>query len=235
MIASTVNRTLLLCTLLAACTPTNGTSRGSESTSAATAASAATTASPNRSDPAIAAADVGRIAGSASAPVWLIIVSDFQCPFCKQWHDESYQAVLRNYVATGKVRMAYINNPLNVHQNAWSAAHAAMCASAQGKFWEMHEGLFSTQEKWATMTPPLPLFDSLARTIGVDLPKWRQCVSSEQLKPLIQADRDRALAAGARSTPTFLLAGELLTGAIPLADLRRALDSAIVRSGKKTP
>src|SRR5471032_2002658 len=87
-------------------------------------------------------ADRGRIRGAASAPVWLIEISDFQCPYCKRWHDEVFGIVDKEYVQTGKVRLAYLNYPLSsIHANARAAAEAAMCASVQGKFWELHESL----------------------------------------------------------------------------------------------
>src|SRR5213079_1028197 len=81
-------------------------------------------------------ADQGRIAGSPNAGVWVIAASDFQCPFCKRWHDETYPLILRDYVQTGKIRLAYLNYPISSHTYAVPSAEAAMCASAQGKFWQ---------------------------------------------------------------------------------------------------
>jgi protein-disulfide isomerase len=95
-----------------------------------------------------AAADQARILGRPTAPVWVVEVSDFQCPYCKMWHDSTYETLKREYVNTGKVRLAYINFPLEKHRNAMPAAEAAMCAAAQGKFWEMHDALFDAQAKW---------------------------------------------------------------------------------------
>ncbi|HEY3134160.1 MAG TPA: thioredoxin domain-containing protein, partial [Gemmatimonadaceae bacterium] len=66
----------------------------------------------------ITRADLARIQGSSSAPVWVIEVSDFQCPFCKQWHDQTYPLLRDQYVKTGKVRLAYVNFPLAIHAHA---------------------------------------------------------------------------------------------------------------------
>src|SRR6266513_638137 len=60
-------------------------------------------------------ADLARIQGSPDAPVWVIEVSDFQCPFCKQWHDETYPALRDEFVRTGKVRLAYVTFSLAIH------------------------------------------------------------------------------------------------------------------------
>jgi protein-disulfide isomerase len=110
-----------------------------------------------------------------------------------------------------------------------------MCAGAQGKFWEMHDALFATQQRWESMPSPTILFDSLARSTGIDMPRWRDCVSSGKMKPLIQADHDRAAKAGAGATPSFMIGDQILAGAQPIDVLRRAVDSALVKTKKTTP
>ena len=99
------------------------TTRGDGSAGPAT-ASAATTPGAHAPDTTAAKLDQSRIIGNTTARVWLIMISDFQCPYCKQFHDESFEALRKDYVATGKVRMAYINFPLPSHLNAWPAAEA---------------------------------------------------------------------------------------------------------------
>ena len=238
MIPNLVNRlrALTLIALAVACAPANGTKQGTEGGTAAgtdTTKIAAAVAAPNDSDG--VRADLARIQGSPNAPVWVIEVSDFQCPFCKQWHDETYKQLRDEFVRTGKVRLAYVNFPLKQHIHALPAAESAMCAGAQGKFWEMHDALFSNQEKWQALGSPTAFFDSLAGTTGVDVVRWRQCVQSGKMKPWIQADHDRAQAAGAASTPTFMIGDRMIVGATPIGQLRAAIDSAIAKSKKTTP
>jgi protein-disulfide isomerase len=177
-------------------------------------------------------ADQARILGPATAKVWLVEVSDFQCPFCKQWHDQSYEAIKRDYVDSGKIRLAYVNFPLSIHRNAMPAAEAAMCAAGQGKFWPMHEALFATQTLWEKLAAPQPMFDSLASTAGVDMKAYHGCISGHLMKPTIDADIDRATKAGVESTPTFLIGGTMVTGAQPLAIFRQVIDSALAHAGK---
>ena len=167
-------------------------------------------------------------------PVWVIEVSDFQCPYCKQWHDQTYAAFRDQYVNTGKVRLAYVNFPLASHVHAWPAAESAMCAGAQGKFWQMHDALFTTQNRWEAMSSPTAMFDSLAQANGLDMKRWRNCVSSGEMKPLIEADHDRASKAGAEATPSFMIGNKILTGAQSLDELRNAIDSALVKAKKTT-
>jgi protein-disulfide isomerase len=179
----------------------------------------------------MAQADAGRIRGSADAKVWVVEVSDFQCPYCKMWHDSTYPAIVKEYVESGKVRMAYVNFPLGNHQHAVPAAEAAMCASAQGKFWEMHSAIFDTQERWTPMGDARPVFDSLAKATGVAMPAWQLCMSSHATLPLIEADRDRGDASGVRSTPSFLIGNEAIAGAQPIETFRQVIERALRASG----
>jgi protein-disulfide isomerase len=193
-------------------------------------ASAASTSSASTSPDSVLLkrADHARIEGSASAPVWVVEVSDFQCPYCRQFHDESYGELKRAYVDSGKVRIAYVNFPLSMHHNAFAASESAMCAAAQDKFWAMHDALFITQKSWEGLPSPQKMFDSLAVAQGVDLPAFQKCVSGHLTKPMIEADIDRATKQGVESTPTFLIGGMMVTGAQPVANFRRAIDSALV-------
>ena len=187
---------------------------------------------PAGQDTASTASDRGRIKGVERSPVWLIEISDFQCPYCKQWHDNAYAAIDREYVQTGKVRMAFINFPIpSLHPNATAASEAAMCASAQGKFWELHDALFETQEGWAAMRDPMPKFDSLAVAAKVDPTAWRKCMSSHATAALIAADRERASRSGVQSTPSFFIGKRAMVGAFPVDSFRVALDAAIAAAG----
>jgi protein-disulfide isomerase len=176
-------------------------------------------------------ADRGRIMGDTSAKVWLIMASDFQCPYCKQWHDAAFAGLMQDYVQKGRVQVAFLNFPLGQHQNAMPAAEAAMCAGVQNKFWPVHESLFATQLKWEGLKNPTPFFDSLATAAGVNMATYRTCVSKHLTLPLIEADRDRARQQGAASTPTFIIVpgGTVLNGAD--ANIRGALDAALAQVG----
>lgn len=202
-------------------------SAGAAARAASGAAGSPASASSGPGDTVSAGLDRGRILGDSTARVWFIMVSDFQCPYCKQFHDESFAALQKDYVANGKVRMAYVNFPLPIHQNAWPAAEAAMCAGAQGKFWPMHDVLFASQDAWAEQHPAGRAIDSLASSVGVDTVALDRCVAQHASKGLIDADIDRAEHAGARSTPTVIIGTRVLIGVQPTANYRRALDSAL--------
>jgi protein-disulfide isomerase len=191
----------------------------------------------NAPDPLVVAADRGRIRGDSTARTWVIIASDFQCPFCREWHDASYAGLIDEYVRSGKVRVAYLHFPLGQHRNAVPTANASMCASAQNRFWEYHDALFATQSRWTPMADPRPVLDSLARATGLDFNAWSQCYESDRMLPLIGVDRDRAAAGGVQSTPSFLVGGQVIAGAVPIAEMRPIIDSAVARDrrGSSTP
>jgi protein-disulfide isomerase len=178
-------------------------------------------------DPRVAAADSSRIQGSADVPVWIIEISDFQCPYCKVWHDRTYGAIKREYLDTGRARLAYVNFPLGQHQHARLAAEAALCAGTQGRFWEMHDALFDTQDEWSRLPSADSIFLALAQRAGVNAEEQRACLASDVMLPLVQADLERARGAGAQSTPTFIIGDERIEGAAPIEDFRRMIDAAL--------
>lgn len=204
-------------------------SRAADGTPAATAkqvgGAVAPSSGPSGQDTISRLADKGRILGDSTAPVWFVMASDFQCPYCKQWHDAAFAGLVKDYVGTHRVRMAFLNMPLSMHQHAKAASEAAMCAAAQDRFWPMHDSLFATQKIWEVLESPLSMFDTLANEIHVEMPAWRACMANHSTVPLIEADLDRARQTGANSTPSFFVGSMKLSGAD--ANVRGAIDSAL--------
>jgi len=228
----TLLRILAATTFVVACTRSDAAPSTKREASAPVPGAAAAPGTPPR-DSISDRADRGRVTGDSAAQLWVIMASDFQCPFCKQWHDTDFQPIVDKYVKTGKIRLAFLNMPLQMHQHAIVAAEAAMCSAVQNKFWPMHDALFATQEKWANVPVPSAIFDSLAKSTGVNLDTWRVCVRDHLALPLVEADRQRVVAANVRSTPTFFVGDQLLAGAD--AKLTVAIDSALAKLARKKP
>ena len=224
------SHTLLIAAALAACSTPEPHARSANESPKISATAATPTLSDKDSTTILAKADRGRIRGDSAAKLWVVMVSDFQCPYCRQWHDEVFATVVRDYVEQGKIRIAYLNFPLSGHANAMPAAEAAMCAAVQGRFWEMHDAIFRTQSHWAGLSDPKPVFDSLALSTGVAAQPYRACIQSGATRAMIAADEQRASAAGVKATPTFFIGAETIEGAVPLADFRSALDKALGQS-----
>jgi protein-disulfide isomerase len=201
-------------------------------TAPATSAAATTPPAPGTTDSISQLADRGRVLGAASAPIWMLMVSDFQCPYCKMWHDSTFAALKKEYVDAGKVRLAYINFPLGIHPNAWPSAQAAMCASAQGKFWEAHERIFATQAVWSKLTKPEAYLDSLAIAAGADASVQHACTQKQATRDIVSADQMRANKAGAETTPTFFVGGVKIEGAAPTKVFRHVIDSLLAAGAK---
>ena len=145
--------------------------------------------------------------GSDSAPVEVVEYSDFECPFCARFATLQMPAVRRQLIETGVVRWRFRDYPLPNHQYSRYAAHAAQCAGEQGRFWEMHDAIF-TDHSWAqTGKNPARLFNAMAERIGVDLSAYKSCMTSNRFAVRIAASRQEGEARGVTGTPTFFVNG----------------------------
>jgi protein-disulfide isomerase len=175
-----------------------------------------------------------RTKGSPTAPVTVYEMSDFQCPYCRRFATETFPAIEREYIATGKVRWVFVNYPLtSLHANAVPAAETALCAARQNAFWPVHDLLFRHQETWAPLKEAAPFFLSLADSAKISKPALLECVRAPATRAEVQAEAEGSERSGATSTPTFYIEGGLLAGAHPLPVFRQVLDS--VHRVKKAP
>jgi len=176
-----------------------------------------------------------RTRGRSDAPVTVYEMSDFQCPYCREFALGTLPLLEREYVQAGKVRFVYINLPLSsVHKNAATAAEVAVCAARQERFWPMHDLLFRHQSQWSALGSPRAYLRALGDSAGLDSARLTQCVASGAAAAEVQRDAERARRSGATSTPTFYIEGALLEGAAPITVFRAVLDS-IYQSKTATP
>jgi len=167
-----------------------------------------------------------RSKGSPKAPVTVYEMSDFQCPYCRRFAQETFPGLVRSYITTGKVRWVFINFPLtDVHAHAAAAAQLALCAANQNGFWRVHDLLFQYQDTWAPLKEAGPFFLSLADSAGLSKQAVLTCLEAPEILQAVQADAEGAARSGAASTPTFYIEGGLLEGAVPLSVFRKVLDS----------
>jgi protein-disulfide isomerase len=158
--------------------------------------------------------------GRDDAPLTIVEFTDYQCQFCQQFHLAAFQDVKRDYVDAGKLRYASRDLPLAMHPNAMSAAHAARCAGAQNKFWQMRNALIANANQLGPNR-----YSDLADELQLDQPEFRQCLAEERFKTQIAKDTSDAEAAGITGTPSFvvgrsdgdLVEGVLVVGALPYA------------------
>jgi len=167
-----------------------------------------------------------RSMGSATAPITVYEMSDFQCPYCRRHAVDVFPALEQAYIKTGKVHWVFINFPLtSIHPNAAAAAELALCGARVGKFWPLHDLLFKYQDTWAPLKEPGPFLLSIADSVHAPHAAVEACLTSGSARPELEADAEGAHRSGAQSTPTFYLEGGLLVGAQPLDVWRQILDS----------
>jgi len=157
--------------------------------------------------------------GPKSAPVTVVVFSDFQCPFCSR-----AVPLLKQIEDAYKddVRIAFKHLPLAFHNNARLAAEASMAANEQGKFWEMHDKLFENQQALDR-----PSLEKYAQELGLDVAKFKAALDSGKYKQHVDDDAKMAAGVGATGTPTFYVNGEQLVGAKPFDDFKVKIDAAL--------
>jgi protein-disulfide isomerase len=169
--------------------------------------------------------------GSDSGPIEVTEYSDFECPFCASFATVQMPVIREQLIATGKVRWRYRDFPLPSHQYSRYAALAAQCAGEQGKFWEMHDQLF-TNHQWAqTGKNPRSLFRDFAKAIGLDLDKYDACLDGQRYAGRIQASVEEGDALGVGGTPTFFVNGKRFDGH-PTSDAFKALVDSLTKQTK---
>ncbi len=173
--------------------------------------------------------------GNPDAPVTIVEFSDFQCPFCSRFFDQTLPLIEKNYIDTGKVKLVYKDFPIdNLHPNARPAHIAAECADEQGKFWEYHDILFENQAQWNRLSSAdlSSQLNQYATTLGLNSASFDSCLSSQDIADEVNTDYLQASRYGATGTPTFFIGTEKdgfikLVGAQPYAAFQRAIDNQL--------
>ena len=156
--------------------------------------------------------------GSEDAPITIIEFSDYECPYCRQWHTEVYSQLLDTY--GDQIRFVYRDFPLeSIHANAIPAAQAANCAFEQDNFWDYHDKLFSME---LGLSPDAYL--EYASQLGLDEEQFQECIDSGRYQEEVQSDFEFAANLGVRSTPTFFINGIAVVGAQPFEIFEQVIE-----------
>ena len=172
--------------------------------------------------------------GEKNAKVTLIEFADYQCPFCARFYRETLPQIEENYIFTGKVKFVFRDFPLeHSHPHAFKAAVAANCAGQQGKFWAMHQRLFTHQDELG----PKDLLQH-AKAISLDSSKFTRCLDSDASAAKVRNELAEGQKAGVKVTPTFLLGltepnhpkmtiQSTIIGAKSYGDFKEAIDNLL--------
>ncbi|HWN08278.1 MAG TPA: thioredoxin domain-containing protein [Pyrinomonadaceae bacterium] len=176
-------------------------------------------------------ADPPHAEGPANALVTIEEFGDFQCPPCAMLHP-----VLKEMEKEfgSKLRVIFREFPLvPAHEHALSAARSAEAAALQGKFWEMHDLIYTNQNAWKNAFDVRPIFEEYAKTIGLNLERYRQDLTSETVQNRIFLDGKRARALGVKGTPTVFLNGrEVPFPSLEPTKLRPLIEAEIASRSK---
>jgi len=168
--------------------------------------------------------------GNKDAKVTVVEFSDFQCPFCKKYFDDSHAQLKTDYIDTGKIQFAYRHYPLSsIHPLAQKAAEAAECANDQGKFWDYHDQLFGQQATWSALaaTAAVDSFVDMAGTVGLDTTQFRSCLEDSKDKKNVDDDAAVGNQVQVDGTPTFFINGTRLVGALPYSEIKKVIDQEL--------
>ena len=158
--------------------------------------------------------------GPDNAPVTIIEFSDYQCPYCQVWYKQVYQELLATY--PNKIRFVYRDMPLPMHAEAVPAAEAADCAGEQGAYWKYHDALFSQQYGLNQAA-----YQKYAADLGLDTKAFNTCIASNKFLSEVQADASDAAKVGINGTPSFVVNGRIMVGALPIADFKAVIDEEL--------
>lgn len=159
--------------------------------------------------------------------VEIVEFSDFECPFCAKFWNETYATLKAKYVDTGKVTLTYRHLPLaSIHPYAPKAAEAAECANRQGKFWQYHDKLFSvfTQDGSGLAVSNLKTY---AQNVGLDTDKFNSCLDNGETTEVVNTDLKEASRLGISATPTFFINGIKVIGAQPVSVFEQIIDAEL--------
>lgn len=165
----------------------------------------------------------GPVRGGPATAVTIVEFGDFQCPFCRAV-EPTLRALLANH--PDGVRLVFRNMPLEgVHPNAMLAARAGVCADRQGKFWEMHDEMFSHQDELSE-----PQLEQMAKHEGLRVSGFDACLRNQRTVEAVDEDAAVGIELGINSTPYFFINGRPLHGNVPAEQFESIIADELQRS-----
>jgi protein-disulfide isomerase/uncharacterized membrane protein len=156
--------------------------------------------------------------GPASAPVHLVVLSDFECPYCATLAGEMRRMRTR---FRDQLQIGFWNLPLPIHEHARTAAIGSLCAAKQDHFWQYHDLIFSLPKLTQGNIP------AVASQLSLDLPAFNACLLDPNTAAFVEKSVEAARAFGVDSTPSLFLNGQLIGGVPPEDQLAEKIQAAL--------
>lgn len=183
---------------------------------------------PGSGDPVDVSIDDDAVKGDKNAPVTIVEFSDYECPFCARFFQNTYPQILSEYIDTGKVKLVFRDFPLSFHRNARPASIAAECVREQkgdDGYYEYHDKIFENQsaglgadnlKKWAG-------------EVGADAAQFAECLDSEKYGDEVDKDFKDGQSYGISGTPGFFINGRKVSGAQPFSVFKSIIDEELAK------
>ena len=179
-------------------------------------------------------------AGDPTAPITITEYSDYQCPYCKKFSDETEKQLVDKFVAGGQVRFIYRSFGLFIGPESQASAEATYCAGDQGKFWQFHDILFANHTGENVGDYTTKKLQAFAKTLGLDMDAFNSCMNSSKYAERVTQDGIDGQAAGIKATPSFVLTyivngqvkTKLIEGAQPLSVFQTEIEAALAEMGQ---
>jgi len=165
------------------------------------------------------------VMGDKKAPVTILEFSDFECPFCGRFVQQTMPQIVSDYIDKGKAKLYFRNFPLGFHANARPAALAAQCARDQGgdeMFFKFHDKVYNNQPSLSAES-----LKKWAGELGLDMAKFNGCVDSKKFDSVIDKDYSEGQSYGVSGTPAFFINGRLISGAQPFESFKTVIDEEL--------
>ena len=162
---------------------------------------------------------------SATAKVTMVEFGDYQCPACGVAYPYIKQ-ITDKYASNPNFNFVFRNFPLAQHPNAPEAAEAAEAAGAQGKYWQMHDMLYTGQADWVDLADPTSVFVGYATKLGLNVDTFKNDITTNKYSSVISADMSDGTKAGVDATPTLYVNGTKLAD-YSASTMQKAIDTAL--------
>ena len=168
--------------------------------------------------------------GVSSAPVTIVEFSDFECPYCKMFHDEILPKLRSEYIDRGLVRFVHKDLPLPFHANAAAASELARCSALDGNYWKSYKALFKSQDCMSCKGADGILADGKLKS-----PAVQHCLNEKQQQKAVASNLALAKSLSINATPTFVIGltsgsqhkGEVISGVIPWDAFKARIDQEL--------
>jgi len=165
--------------------------------------------------------------GEIDAPVVFVEYGDYRCGYCNRFNRETLPLLMTEYIDSGLVKFVFKDFIL-FGSESQRLAEAAHCANEQGAFWDAHDAIFASATESEAGTAD-DILASAGGKIGLDTGLLQACLESGRYSQLVLASTQEAVSFGIDGTPSSIINGQLVVGAVPFAQFQTLIDSELNR------